>query len=489
MARNSFDYDLVILGGGSAGIVAGNVAGALGARVALVEQERIGGECLWTGCVPSKALLFAAQTAHTMRRADSFGLRALPLSREDCAGAFRYAREKIEEVKNNDATEKMLRDFGVDLFFGESTFLGPNVLRTAGRELRAAHYLIATGSSPAVPDLPGLRDAGFLTNKTLFDLDAVPESLVVIGGGYVACEMAQALSRLGCSVTIVSRSARILPKEDEELAEMLARTLRGEGITILDKTSAVSARRFGAQKAVTLRDAGGEREVIADEMLIAAGRRANTDGIAWDALGATLDTAGNVTVDATGRTTVANVWACGDVTGRFPFSHMAEHEAKIVVRNILFPGRQKIPYDVVPWATFTEPELARVGLTEAEARERYGAKKVQLLRHEFRQDDRAIVEGATTGVVKVITTGLNGTVVGAHIFGPHAGEMIHEWVIALRHGLPVRAIADLIHVYPTVSVSNQRAAQRWYGLVSDQPLVKTALRTLFGYRPRSASRL
>jgi pyruvate/2-oxoglutarate dehydrogenase complex dihydrolipoamide dehydrogenase (E3) component len=222
-------------------------------------------------------------------------------------------------------------------------------------------------------------------------------------------------------------------------------------------------------------------------LLVAAGRRANTDGLGLDEIGVERDDKGYVQVDATGRTSLEHVWACGDVTGQNQFSHMAEHEAKTIVRNVLFPGRQVIATDIVPWSTFTDPELARVGLTEHEARNKFGDKNVQALRHYFRQDDRAITEDRAIGLVKIVVAGPNGKVVGAHIVGPGAGEMIHEWVLAMRHNLPVRAIADLVHVYPTVSVSSQRAAQRWYANLAGKPLVKGALRTLFGLHPRDAA--
>lgn len=487
MAARSYDYDLVILGGGSAGIVAGNVAGALGARVALVEKSRIGGECLWTGCVPSKALLHVADVARTMRTAGTeLGLKNARLTRDDCAGALGYVKRKIEAVRVNDATEQMLRDFGVEIVFGESRFLTPHLLRTPQGDLRAAAFLIATGSSPSVPTIPGLADAGFVTNTTLFDLDAIPASLIAVGGGYIGCEMGQALARLGAKVTLLDRGERLLHRDDAELVDLLAETLRNEGVEIVSGATITQVRAAEGKKTVLAEVRGDRREWIADEILIAVGRAANTAGLALEAAGVTLDQIGNVSVDAAGRTSAPHIWACGDVTGQHQFSHMAEHEAKVLVRNILFPGAQAVPVAIVPWAIFTDPELAHVGLTEAEAREKYGAENIQALRHTFRQDDRAIVENRTTGLVKVIVTGLNGNIVGAHILGPQAGDMIHEWVLAMRHGLPVRAIADLIHVYPTVSVSNQRAAQRWYGRLLEKPLVKGALSTLFGLSPHDA---
>ena len=293
---------------------------------------------------------------------------------------------------------------------------------------------------------------------------------------------------MGCHVTIVERGERLLKREDPELTDLLTGVLTGEGVEIITGTTVERVERNKAGRTVFLSTKNdATRSLSCTEILAAVGRRANTEGLHLAGVGVELDAQGNIRTDDTGRTTTANIWACGDVAGRFPFSHLAEHEAKILVRNILFPGIQKVPYDIVPWATFTDPELARVGLTEAEAREKYGDSAIQILRHEFRQDDRAIVEERTTGLVKVIVAGRNGNVVGAHILGPQAGEMIHEWVLALRHKLPVRAIADLIHVYPTVSVSNQRAAQKWYAGVMAEPLVKGTLRNVFGFHPGDVS--
>ena len=487
----NFDYDLAIIGGGSTGIVAGNVAGGLGAKVALVEKDKIGGECLWTGCVPSKALLFAANMARDMRAAgDVFGLQNAPLSREDCAGAFGYARRKIEEVKTNDASGELLKQMGVQMFHGAGEFVHPHLFRTPHGDIKAAYFLIATGSSPLVPDLPGLENAGYLTNRTLYDLQAVPESLVIIGGGYIACEMGQALSRLGCRVTVIGRDKSLLSKEDDEMVDVLQSVLEDEGLRIVLGADAKSVRvNKSGEKVVTAQytESNKTEDFTAEEILVTTGRRANTESLNLASVGVELDDKGNITVSETGQTTAPHIWAGGDVTGNFQFSHMAEHEAKILVRSILFPGSQKIPYDVVPWATFSDPELARVGMTETEAREKWG-DGVSVLRHTFKQDDRAIVENQTVGLVKVIVHGVNGNVVGAHIVGPHAGEMIHEWVIAMRHNLPVRAIADLIHVYPTVSVSNQRAAQKWYANLMQKPLVQTSLHT-FGFKPRDTTKL
>ncbi|MBC8141645.1 MAG: FAD-dependent oxidoreductase, partial [Armatimonadetes bacterium] len=476
MNAKNYDYDLLIIGGGSAGIVAGNVAGAVGARVALVEKNRIGGECLWTGCVPSKALLHAADVAHTIKHAASHGFADIALPRESCAGAFDYVRAKIEETRNNDATEKMLSDYGVHIFRGDPRFRDAHTVTTPGGDIKAAHILLAMGSRPAVPEIPGLADAGFLTNTTLFDLAVVPESVGVIGGGYIACEMGQSLARLGACVAIFERGERLLKRDDAEVVAVLTGALEADGVRVHANAKIVCVERDGDKRVVVLAD--GSRHAFA-ELLVTTGRVANTDTLDLHDIGVDLGANGAVLVDDYGKTSADHVYACGDVTGTNLFSHMAEAEAKAVVRNILLPGAGKVPRSLVPYAIFTSPEIARVGLTEDEAREKHG-DGVTVLRHFFRQDDRAIAENQTAGLVKVVTVGTLGRIVGASIVGQRAGELIHEWVMAMHHNLPITAIADLVHTYPTLNVTNQRAAQKWYSGVMAQPIVTGAL-NLLGY--------
>jgi pyruvate/2-oxoglutarate dehydrogenase complex dihydrolipoamide dehydrogenase (E3) component len=474
-------YEIIVIGGGSAGIVSANVAAGLGVRTALVEKERIGGECLWTGCVPSKALLHAASVAALCRRqatasAASLSSVACRLSPDLGREALCYVREAIQRVKEADATEEMMREFGVEIFFGPPRFIDRHTLQVGDQRLAARQFILATGSHPAVPEVPGLRESGFLTNQTIFDLEEVPESLVVIGGGPVGVEMAQAFHRLGADVTLLQHGPRLLPRDDTELVEQLEGLLRSEGIRIMTGVEAAEVRRQpDGMKRVTWRQGGEEAEARAAEVLVGAGRRPNVEGLNLEAAGVRLDEKG-VWVDRRLRTSAPNIWACGDVLGRHQFSHMAEHEAKAVVRNALLPFPQRVPFEIEPWTTFTDPELAHVGLTEAEARDQ--GRNVHVYRHSFQQDDRALVDEEGRGMVKIIADG-RGRLMGAHILGPRAGELIHEFVLAMRHGLSVRALADTIHVYPTLSMANQRAAQRYYQELAGQPLARNALRLVF----------
>jgi pyruvate/2-oxoglutarate dehydrogenase complex dihydrolipoamide dehydrogenase (E3) component len=474
-------YDLIILGGGSAGIVAGVVAGTAGLRTLLIEKRRMGGECLNTGCVPSKALLHAAHVAHQLRAADQLGLRAVPVTRADAAGVMRHVRATVTAVEKADPTTDLLRGAGVEIRFGDAAFESPGTLQFAERDgrrqhLTAEHFLLATGSSPARPAIPGLAETGYLTNEELFDLDEIPESLLVVGGGPIGVEMAQAFQRLGSAVTLVGRASRLLPRDDPEAAAVLQGVLRQEGIDVRLGAEVIAIHTRAGQKIVQVQGDGRAEEVAACELLVAVGRRPNVAGLNLEAAGVHSDHRG-VQVSPTLHTTGLRVWACGDVTGRHQFSHMAEYEARLVIRNLLFPLQATaLPgFELDPWTTFTDPEVARVGLTEDAARSR--SVRCEVYRQPFAQNDRALTENAAVGFVKVLAAGWQGRILGAHVVGPRAGELIQEWIQAMTAGLTLRQVADTIHVYPTLSMANQHAASRWYEAQATKPLVRRALST------------
>jgi pyruvate/2-oxoglutarate dehydrogenase complex dihydrolipoamide dehydrogenase (E3) component len=484
---SAFDYDLIVLGGGSGGIVAAVMAGGLGRRVALIEKHRLGGECLNTGCVPSKALIHAAKVAHLMRRAGEFGLRSVPFARADAAGALQWVRDTIAQARKAEGTETLLRELGVGILLGDARFVDGKSVRLGDRALRARAFVLATGSRPARPDVEGLDAVGCVTNQELFDLPAPPESLLVLGGGPIGVEMAQAFQRLGTRVVLVQRGPRLLPRDDAELARQLTEILRAEGVDVRLNTTAVRARAADGQKRVTLRGPdGAEKEVGVAEILAAVGRRANVEGLCLEAAGVAYD-AERVRVDERLKTTGERVWAVGDVTGEYRFSHMAEYEAKTAVWNILFPLERRASFRIAPWATFTDPELAKVGMTEEDLRERGVVYTV--LRQSFAQDDRAITDGEPVGQVKLLVApGFQGRLLGVHILGPRAGELIHEWVLAMRKKNGVATLADLIHVYPTLSMANQHAAQRWYQQMGESRRLRRLLALFFrlrGFAPAS----
>ncbi|HZI19723.1 MAG TPA: FAD-dependent oxidoreductase [Pyrinomonadaceae bacterium] len=458
------NYDIVVIGGGSAGLVAAVGAAQLGARTLLVERRALGGDCLFTGCVPSKALIASARFAALGRRAAEFGFE--PGERGFLGGSFAAVTRRVARVvgavAERDAPEVFER-YGVEILFGTPRFVSPREIEVEPkgggprRSVRARRFCVSTGSRPAVPPVEGLVETGFLTNEEVFDLAELPRSLLIVGGGPVGVELGQAFARFGSRVTLVQRAPRLLAREDEEVSEAVAGALRAEGVEVLTGAEAVRARRAGGDKFLTVRGDGGERELRAAEILVAAGRRPNVEGLNLEAAGVESD-GRRVRTDAYLRTTARTVYAAGDVTGRFLFTHAAAYEAALVVRNALFfgPLRRRADFRVMPWAVFTEPEVARVGLTEREARDRYGGR-VRVYRVAFAENDRAQAEGETGGFAKFVCAGRGARLVGAHLVGPHAGELIHEVVLAMKEGLGLAALGGLVHVYPTLSQVSQQA--------------------------------
>ena len=472
--RNKSDYDIIILGGGSAGIVSGVMAGALGLRVLLIEKGKLGGECLNTGCVPSKALIHAAHVARTLNTAGQSGIRAPGVSREDMAGVMDTVRGAIGQVQRADATEALMRDNGVDIRLGDAQFLDCHTLLLDGTPLRADYFILATGSRPRAVEVPGLADAGFLTNQTLFDIKDIPGRMLILGGGPVGVEMAQAFNRLGCGVTLVQRGPRLLPRDDSELTRLLTDILIAEGLDVRLNAEVTSVEKRGAEIIARIAAKEGTDTVACDAVFVAAGRSPNTEGLALEAAGVRFD-ATQVFVDDRLRTSVPHIYACGDLLGTQQFSHLAEYEAKIVVRNIAFPGKSSADRRMALWTTFTDPEMAHLGITEEEAKA--SGLKYEVLRQPFAQNDRAIVDNSAQGLVKVITQGITGRILGVHILGPNAGELLHEWILAMRQGHSIRAIADMVHVYPSLSMACQHAAQRWYEAKSKEPWIARPLHT------------
>jgi pyruvate/2-oxoglutarate dehydrogenase complex dihydrolipoamide dehydrogenase (E3) component len=441
------EYDLVIIGGGSAGLVVASIAAQLKAKVALVERDRLGGDCLWFGCVPSKSLIHASRLACEMRHADRFGIVGGEIE-VDFAKAIAHVQQVIAAIQPHDSPERF-QGLGVEVISGEGTFATPQQFEVNGRTLKARAFAIATGSRPFVPPIPGLEQAGFITNEQVFSLAACPASLVVIGAGPIGCELGQALSRLGAQVTILASGDRILPKEDADVAAVVMAQLEAEGIRILTNARAERVELRGKAKIVR---AGGE-EITCEEILLAAGRTANTDRLNLKIAGVEFSQQG-IKVNAKLQTTNPRIYACGDVIGRYPFTHVAGYEAVTVAKNALFFPISKINYRVIPWATFTDPEIARVGLSEPEAKQTY--KDVFVLKQDYAGVDRARASGATQGFAKLICRA-NGEILGAHLVGASAGELIHEIVLAMSQGLKVSALTG-IHIYPTLSELNSKAA-------------------------------
>lgn len=444
-------YDLVIVGLGSAGMVAAQFACTLGLRVAAIERGRVGGDCLWTGCVPSKALLASAKAAHTMRHADHYGLEAVE-PRIDTAEVWARIRRIQEGLAATDDNAERFAQTGVQVIFGDARLAGPTTLEVDGvGEIHTRHVLLCTGSRPAVPDVDGLAAAGFLTSETLWELERAPESVLTIGGGPIAVELAQALTRLGVPTTVLQRGPRILPRDEPALVDLLSERLRSEGVG-LEQDVAVERVTLG-DGVKCIHGAGGRRWRAA-EILVGTGRMPNVEGLGLEQLGIGVNRRG-VEVDASYRTAVRSVYAVGDLAGRHRFTHSAGYEAVRAVRNMFYPGRQAKAF-VVPWTTFTDPELAHVGLTAEQARAEHGEDSVAVWSQDLAHSDRARADGAEHGAIVVITA--KGRVVGGHALAPAAGELIHELVLAVHRQIKFTDLASVVHVYPTLAIGIQQLA-------------------------------
>ncbi|MEB3282939.1 MAG: mercuric reductase [Lyngbya sp.] len=441
------EYDLVIIGGGSGGLVVASAAAQLKAKVALVERDRLGGDCLWFGCVPSKSLIHASRVAYDVKNAARFGIYT-EHPKIDFSKAANHVQNVIKTIEPHDSPERF-RGLGVEVIFGEGKFSDRQTFEVNGRQLKARAFVISTGSRPAIPPIPGLKEAGFLTNENVFSLQEYPENFVIIGGGPIGCELGQAFSRLGSNVTLIESGDYLLQKEDPEAAQVVQDQLISEGIKILTQTRAEQVELKDGKKHIK----AGENTIIADEILLAVGRVPNVESLNLEAAGVAVGK-GGIQVNDKLQTTNPRIYACGDVIGGYQFTHVAGYEAVVVLTNALFFPVSKANYRVIPWATFTDPELARVGLTEKQALQRYG-KDVYVLKQPFSGVDRAQAEGKTQGFAKIITRG-NGEILGAHLVGPSAGELIHEIVLAMSNNLKVSALTG-IHIYPTLSEVNSKA--------------------------------
>ncbi len=469
-------YDLVAIGGGSAGLAIGIYGARAGARVAIIERDRLGGECTWTGCVPSKALLAAADLLHAARRAPEFGLPELRADGPvDLGRVLREVHALQHAIYQRSDSPERLRALGCDVIEGSARFASPRELLVEGRLLPTRAVCIVTGSRPRIPSITGLDEVGYLTNESVFtELSELPARLLVVGGGPIGVELGQAFARLGSAVTLVTMEERLLVEEDPELSQILGEALAEEGVRVLPSRAVAAVERVGEGGGgrATLRSVGGgagrpgsapPEELAFDALLLATGRRPNVDGLGLDAAGVVLE-GGAPRVDGRLRTSNPRVYAAGDVLGRHGFTHAAAYEATLVLRNALFSARARASYEVLPRATFTDPEIAHVGLTEEQARARHG-DGVRVYRYPFAEIDRAIVERRTRGVVKLVTAGRRDRLVGAQIAGPAAGELIHEFALAMRQGVRAGELAQMVHVYPTLALGAQHAAlgatERW----------------------------
>lgn len=453
-------YHLVVIGGGPAGLVAAAGAAGLGAKVALIEKHRLGGDCLNYGCVPSKALLKSARVAATVRDASEFGVEVPAGARVDFGAVMERMRHLRASLAPHDSAERF-RGLGVDVFFGAGRFASADTIDVGGQTLRFRRALIATGGRAAIPDILGLAEAGFVTNEMVFSLTSLPRRLVVVGAGPIGCELAQAFARFGSQVTLIASHANVLPKEDAAAARIVEASLRRDGVEIITQARVVEVARRGDERHVTIElraDMPGLENRATDELLVAVGRTPNVDGLGLDIAGVAFDSRTGVRVDDHFRTTNRRIFAAGDVCSRFQFTHAADAMARIVLQNSLFPGRGKGSSLVIPRCTYTDPEIAVVGLTEAEAHERGLA--VEVLIEELSRNDRSVVDGETSGFAKVLLQPGTDRILGATIVAANAGDMLNEITLAMTAKLGLGSLARTIHPYPTQAEVIKRLADQ-----------------------------
>jgi len=480
MAR--FDYDIAIVGGGAAGLTVASGASQLGAKTLLVEREPdLGGDCLHFGCVPSKTLIRSAAVYHMMRNSVRYGLPEVTAGPVDFSRVTERIREVIGHIQQHDSVERF-NGLGVEVVFGEGRFRSEHSFEVAGRTVTAARWLIATGSSASVPELAGLSECGYLTNREIFSLDHLPASLTVLGGGAIAMEMAQAFARLGSRVTVLQRSDQILSREDRDMADLVMQAMAAEGVIFHLGCRLVRAGRQGGEKVIAFIDSSGrEQTVSAEDILVAMGRTANVRGLGLEQSGVVFTDRG-IEVDSRMRTSQAHISAAGDVVGQYQFTHAAGYEGGIALTNAILHLPRKVDYTWMPWCTYTSPELASIGLNEKRARAAGLAYSVHI--EHFHDNDRANAEGESAGMIKLLLD-KKGKPLGVQICGVRGGDLLGEWVAVVNGGVRLATLAGAVHPYPTRAEINKRVVGAIYSPKLFSRTVRKALQLIFRYQGRA----
>ncbi len=460
--------DLCVIGAGSGGLSVAAAAAQFGVDVVLIERDKMGGDCLNYGCVPSKSLIAAAKRAHTMRASGPFGIKPLEPAVE-FDRVHDHIHEVIAAIEPNDSVERF-EGLGVNVIKGEARFRDKTTAVVGAREIKARRFIIATGSSPALPPIPGIERVSYFTNETIFDNKQKIEKLIVVGGGPIGMELAHAFRRLGTAVTVME-AFKPLAKEDPELAEVVLRQMESEGVEIIPDARIERFEPFGDRVQVRFTRGGQSYSIDGSHLMLATGRRPNIEKLNLDSAGVRHDRTG-IKVDRGLRTSNRRIYAIGDVIGGLQFTHVANYHASVVIKNALFRLPARVNNDILPRVTFTDPELAQVGLTEEEARKKHG--NIHVYRWPFSDNDRAQAERATDGFVKVITT-KRGRVVGASMVGEHAGELIQTWSLAMHKGMNIGALASIVSPYPTLAEINKRAAINFYTPSLTNPLIRRVI--------------
>ena len=479
---SKFEFDSIVIGGGAAGLTASGISANVGAKTMMIERHRLGGDCTWTGCVPSKVLLKAGKVARNIREAGKFGL--IDSEPEiNLKKVIEHVHHIRQEVYNEADDPKIYEDQHIEVVFGEASFkdsytLEINLDNGGKRTVTSKYFFIATGARAAVPQIKGLDSIDYLTNESLFEIDDLPEELLIIGGGPIGLEMSQAFINLGSKVTIIDMADRILQNDDEELVEILMAELKSQGVCFELNTSIKEVSRDGNYISVEMEQEGRVKKINGTHLLIATGRIPNTEQLNLDKAGVRSGNKGIIINDSC-QTNVSHIYAIGDVNGRYQFTHMSEHTAKVATTSALLKIPMKIDKKHITWATFTEPELAHVGQTEAQLKK--SGTSFEVYRFPYSKIDRALMENETTGLIKLFANKLTGKLYGATVVGTHAGELISEYAVAIKNGVSLRNLADTIHPYPSWGLGARRAADQWYIKNQSEWSVKL-IKKVFGYR-------
>ncbi|MTI86391.1 MAG: dihydrolipoyl dehydrogenase [Balneolaceae bacterium] len=477
-----YDFDMVVIGGGAAGLTASGIAANFGAKTMMIEAERLGGDCTWTGCIPSKALLKAGKVARQMRNASQYGL-----IEKEAEINFKKIIQHVDEVRRkvyHDADRpEIFEEMGIEVVKGTASFKDDHTISIAGSEegermVTSKYFIIATGAKAWVPSIPGLDQVDYLTNESLFETETFPSKLIIIGGGPIGTEMSQAFAHLGSKVTVIDVADRILAKDDADLAQILQKELQKDGVGYELGSDVKKVEKKGEQLLVHIEKDGAEKVITGDQLLMATGRRANIHTLELDKAGVKTEK-GSIAVDNACRTNVRHIYAAGDVTGRYQFTHMSEHMAKVAATKALLKVvPMKIDHKHVPWVTFTSPELAHVGATEQELKSKN--ENYEVYRFPYSKIDRAISESEDAGMIKIFAKKMSGKILGASVVGAHAGEFISEYALAMKNGVSMKGIADTIHPYPSWGLGARRAADQWY-IKNQREWVVKLIQKIFGY--------
>lgn len=473
-----YQYDMIVIGGGAAGLTASTFAGQSGAKTLLIEkEEKLGGDCLHYGCIPSKSLIKSSYAYNVTRNAKKYGLPEMGVPPVDFAQVTKRIRAIIDMIQKHDEPAYLNEKFNVETQFGEPKFLDNHTITLNGQTITSRYFVLAMGSSAYIPSVEGIEQVPYVTNTGIFSLEKLPASLIVLGGGPIGVEMAQAFSRLGSKVTIVQSSGQLLAREDEDISRLAKQILESEGIEIMLNTRVdkVAATNGGVELSVNY--AGYSNMISGDTLLVSTGRRANVEGLDLKNAGIKYSPRG-IKVDHRLRTTMKNIYACGDVTGGLQFTHIASHEAIVAIYNCILKIPKKANYDFVPWCTYMDPEVASIGLNEKRALEAGIDFKIQ--KDYFKENDRALAESETHGFIKILIN-KKGKPIGVQIVGFHAGDLIHEWVPVLNGKVSLSTLSDAIHAYPTMAEINKNSTVNY--LVSTiPPWTKKIAKFLFGYQ-------